>query len=193
MRTFYFLFFILILNVQAQEFKKEKLKNIERSSLSYLAETILPSPASKKSIVKNLNQNLKPTLLLDYDNNKMNGAIGGYGIKAINLGAGDYVGASGLGPCVGAIIISPDKKLIYSFHFTATDNIKSTLNKHKFAKKSQVIIFGGDDLPPSRYSLVTLRNYFRDSNYILIGYVNTSGLWTDRHGRFYSRSFETRE
>ena len=123
----------------------------------------------------------------------MNGASGGYGVKVTNPGEGQYIGATGLGPCVGAIIIAPNYREFYSFHFTAMDSIKSTLKKHRFPKRSKVIIFGGDKHAPSRSGLKVLKNFFDNSKYNLIDYVDTSGLWTDKNGHLYSRGFERRK
>ena len=103
-------------------------------------------------------------------------------------GSPEFVGASGMGPCIGVVIYSPSTGLRAAFHFDQGNAATNTLNRYNWPADCRAIIAGahGGNFT-TRDQLAEILGYLRHAGIKVEGFGFTkdiAGIYVDQSGNW---------
>ena len=144
----------------------------------------IPFPqSSKKALIKDYNTNLP---IVNISNTTSKGVEAGKGyIDGCGPSSFEYLGASGMEPCVGIVIYSASAQQRAAFHFHPNGSSPAlTLDGYSWPRDSVAFIAGGNTDPWSRRLLSMTINALNNKGIEIRGYSFSSGVFCDRKGNF---------
>lgn len=150
---------------------------------------------SRKALAKRLGK-LKVTTLTKRDFSKSSGVSGGENAVFTDLPEGYLVGPTGMGPCIGVLVFTEQKRgdpLILAFHFTAMDSPERTFSDQgPFPKDARAAIAGGDGTPESNVTLWEVVNALATREVQIEGFAPYAALWMNRRGAYFAHALDVK-
>jgi hypothetical protein len=136
-------------------------------------------------MVKNLNQ---LTIDTNYSGIGIKGRGSGHGIYGVSPSCKEYIGADGMGPCVGICIYSELEGLRASFHLAQGEDAWATLRQYNWPPDSRAIIAGAHGSnSTTKQQLSDILWYMWWNNITVDGFISSKdikGIYVDRDGKW---------
>ncbi len=172
----------------------------------FLNNPVLVLPGYKNAVIDQFGplKSTKIPIARPIDPTKTVGCAAGKNVTVTNPPPGSLVGSQAADTCIGVIVTTPPDKsgnvYVHVFHFQGTDSISEPLSTalRDCPIGSHVAFFGGNREPGSNNTLVKVVKYFfnpngedpvnrfEDGSFISDGFSDTTGLWTDGKGNYYT-------